>query len=448
MKNYKILVPIALIVIFLLSFYVLISQRIETNNRYEEALGMARTLRSEEIYTDAEKKYFEALKIKNTKELNLELAEFYVEAGLDRKALNHGALIIDKYPHDPIGYEFMISLYKDKKDFTACWITYEKMKKLKVSSDKVEEIMASIEYEFFFNCEFDDVTVFSSGLCPVCVEDKWGYVNENGGLQIPAKYVDVNAFSPVETAGVNDPIKNEIYFIDKDGNKKNSVPIKNVQKVGFKEDDVFSAFSNNSWSFYRLDYRAEDESGVKVAVADELFGGFTDASSLGNGMAACMKDSRWYLYDAEGNKITDKAFDDVVVDEKGLVFRNDRVFVQNGATYAMLDGSGNVVADGFTDARLFNDDTYAAVKKNDKWGFIDKDGNMVIDYQYDDARSFSNGFAAVEMDGKWGFINEDNTIVIDPQFYDAKDFNSSGAVFVKNGQLWQLLRLYKMNHKG
>jgi hypothetical protein len=101
----------------------------------------------------------------------------------------------------------------------------------------------------------------------------------------------------------------------------------------------------------------------------------------------------------------------------------------------------------FDDADLFaENDGYAAVKTNGKWGFVDKSGNMVIQSEYDNARSFSNGFAAVKVNGKWGFIDEDGNMVIEPQFEDAKYFTSKGTVFVKENGAWVMASLLKYNY--
>ena len=135
------------------------------------------------------------------------------------------------------------------------------------------------------------------------------------------------------------------------------------------------------------------------------------------------------------------------MDEKLVVFRNERLFVFDGAKYQMITSSGEIVGSGtYEDARIFNDATYAAVKIDGKWGFINKNGEVIITPQFDDARSFSNGLAAVQVDGLWGFINAQGEMVIEPQFEDARDFNSNGCVFVLTDSEWKLLRLYRTNH--
>lgn len=113
----------------------------------------------------------------------------------------------------------------------------------------------------------------------------------------------------------------------------------------------------------------------------------------------------------------------------------------------MIDAEGKKITDeAFEDARLFADTTYAAVKKNGKWGYIDNSGKWFIKPTYDEARSFSNGFAAVKIGDKWGFINSDKELCIECQFDDAKEFSDNGSVFVKEGEEWQFLMLYSYNH--
>ncbi len=446
MKNYKTIVPIVLVALYVLSIYMLISSRSDVRDQYEACLAEARTLKSEKIYVDAESKYREAMDIRDSKEINRELAEMFLEAGNNRKAFSQGETIVEKYPKEPDGYEFLVTAYNAQSDYTGCWIWYDKMVKRKVSSATVEETMATIENKYFFNCEYDDVGAYASGCCPVMIEGQWGYVDEKGNDVISTRYLEANAFSSNGTAGVKD-IKQEIYFIDKEGNKKNSVPVENVKKVGFREGDIFPAYDGKAWNFYELSYRKNDETQVNEAFAEKLFGDFTEATSAGNGIAAGLKDSRWNLYDLDGNAIMREPIDGVVVDEKGIVCRNERIFVEQGASYLMVDRKGNTVGSGYQDAKTFNDNTYAAVKQSGKWGFVDADGSMVIEPQYEDAHSFSNGYAAVKQNGKWGYIDSGNNMIIEPSFEDAKEFNTKGASFVKEKNVWKLLRLYKYNHE-
>ena len=113
----------------------------------------------------------------------------------------------------------------------------------------------------------------------------------------------------------------------------------------------------------------------------------------------------------------------------------------------MVDSEGKAVKGvSVEDSKGFTmPDSYAAVKKDGKWGFMDVNGKMVIEPQFEDARSFCNGYAAIAKDGEWGFINAKGTIVIEPQFAETKDF-SNGNVYVKRGEIWVLLKLYRDNY--
>lgn len=434
MKNYKIIVPVIIAGLFVLSVYFLFTQRADTNTKYDECLQAARSLTKEEIYVDAEKKYLEAQSIKDSKELKLEIAEFYLNAKQDKKAIGCGESIVESFPHETDGYEFLMKTYLEKKDYVSCWLIYDRSQKRKVQSDYLNETIEGIENEFFFNCDYEDVGVYGDGLCSVKVGDYWGFVNETGDQVIDAKFKAVSAFSGNDLAAVTD-IKGDSYFIDSAGNKKKSVSnIEKVEQIGFIEDDTFPVFDGKQWAFYDLE-------------GNKVFGDFSKTTSAGNGIAACVNDEKWSLFDIDGHQISDSTYESVVCDEKDIVIRNDRIFVQQDGKYLMVDSSANVISSNtYTSANLFNDSTYAAVENDGKWGYIDKNGNTVIDYQYEDARSFSNGYAAVKQNGAWGFINKDNKFIIQPQFSEAKDFNSKGAVFVKKDKMWKLLRLYKFNH--
>ena len=146
--------------------------------------------------------------------------------------------------------------------------------------------------------------------------------------------------------------------------------------------------------------------------------------------------------------INDKKYVDVVVDEKGVVYRNGVLFVKTENTYYMIDIEGNRIGkEEFKNAKLFGDKTYAAVEGEKGWYFIDNTGKQVFkDKYFQDARSFVNGYAAVKQDGYWGFIDMEGNIVIECTFDDAKDFNGSGSVLIKQEDAWRLLKLYSGNY--
>lgn len=432
MKNYKFIVPIVLVVLFVASIYMLYDVKSSTKQKYEQFLEVARENRELGVVVDAETAYQSALSVTPSLKLYVEIGEFYRDANQTKKAIDWGHNILTNYPKEVEGYEFLMNMYAERSDYAACFDLYDTFQKRKLASKEVDEIISGMEYEYFFNCEYVDVGIYSGGLCPVKLAEKWGYVDQTGKRIIDHKFLSAGYHSG-ELAPVVDT-DNIAYFIDGNGNKKKVVEdVEEVKELGLIENGLYSLFDGKTWGFYNDDSK-------------HVFGKYDEVSSIGNGIAAVKNGKKWALVDREGKDISGKTYDGVVMDEKGVVFRNDRIFVYDNLSYYMIDSSGKKMSDqSYEDARVFNDTTYAAVKIKGKWGFVDKEGKVVIEPEYEDARSFNNGFAAVKFAGKWGFINLEGEMAIECEFDDSKDFNGSGAVFVKQEDVWRLLRLFKYN---
>ena len=433
MKNYKFLVPLLLVVLFAASFYMLYDAKANELKQYNTYLESARTFREQDIRVDAESNYKNALGMKPSLELYLEIGEFYIETEQTKKAIDWGYTIIGVYPKEVSGYEYQMELLMNRKDYVACFDISNQFTKRGLSSSAMSEMMGEIEYTFYFNCEYQDVGIYSGGRCPVFVGGKWGYVDTTGNSCVPLKFTKVGAFSNELSPVVDD--EGKAYFIDPSGNKKFVIlNVENVAELGLIENGIYSLYNGSTWGFYDQEYK-------------HLFGEYQEVSAIGNGIAAVKKDGKWSLINREGKDLTGKTYESVAMDEKLVVYRNDRLFVSDGSGYQMIDSTGKVISDTkYQAVHIFNDTTYAAVMLNGKWGFIDSTGKMVIEPQYEDARSFANGYAAVKKDGKWGFINTEGKMVIEPQFENAKDFNDHGCVFVIRNDGWELLRLYKYNY--
>lgn len=432
MKNYKFLVPLVLIVLFGASLYMLYDTKASTLKKYEEHLSAARTFREQDVRVDAEASYKNALNINPSLELYIEIGEFYKETKQSKQAIKWGDTILNAYPKEPQAYEFQIGLFVEQKDFVSCFKLADEFSKRGLNSEIVSDYISKYEYEYFFNGEYLDVGVFSGGMCSVLTGNKWGYIDNVGEKVIDTKFDKVGAFSgglaPVIDAD------GDAYYIDSKGNKKFVVlDVENVEEVGFIENGIYSVYNGDTWGFYDQEYNL-------------LYGGYQEVSSIGNGVIAVKKDDKWSLINRDGNDLTGKTYEVVAMDEKLIVYRNDRVFVNDGTGYQMIDSTGTSYGEKFEDVHIFNDTTYAAVKLDGKWGFVNADGEIIIKPQYQDAHSFANGYAAVMKDYVWGFIDMEGRMVIEPQFREAKDFNDHGGVFVIKSDDWELLRLYKNNY--
>ncbi|MDR2616176.1 MAG: WG repeat-containing protein [Oscillospiraceae bacterium] len=433
MKHYRLLVPIALAALFAVSVYTAFDANGRTEKEYEDTLAAARLYAGQGIVVDAAESYGRALGIKNSFGLQMEIAAFYKDSGELDMAVNWGNAMLGTYPDSPEVYAYLMDIYAEAKDYTACFKLADTMKKRGLPTDAIDGVMNEIEYSYTFHGSYEDVSVFGGGYCAVMSRGRWGFVNEAGKRVVKSRFAEVGAFRQDLAPVLDGDMK--AYFIDPEGNKKRTaLGVENVAKLGTIEDGVYTLFDGETWGLYDGENKL-------------ITGGYDEASSFMNGVAAVKKDGVWRLIGRDGVALAEDVYDGFARDEKGVVYRNDRLFALENGGYYLIDTTGKRLSETkFEDARLFNDSTYAAVKSGGKWGFIDSEGEYVIAPEYDGARSFSNGFAAVRIEGKWGFIDAENRLALQNIFEDAKDFNALGCVFVRTGENWELLKLYKFNH--
>ncbi len=116
--------------------------------------------------------------------------------------------------------------------------------------------------------------------------------------------------------------------------------------------------------------------------------------------------------------------------------------VESGGKYGYTDWQEEVViAPVWDEAKYFNDEGLARVKRDDKWGWINRQGQVVIDPQWDDAVDFDEmGLAQVRTgdhrSGKSGWINCRGVVVIDLQYDTADRFDVAGMAKVQLGGEW------------
>lgn len=435
MKNYKLLVPVVLIVLFVLGVYMTGSSHAEDERQYSQYVEDARKYASQGIEIYAEENYQKAYEMRPSLELCLEIANFYGDVVKDdNKIAEWGEIGLNAYPKEAKAYEFLMEFHLEHKDYMAFFELYHDMLNRHVTSETADAFYQSVKYEYYFQGEYDEVSAFGNNLAPVRRNETWGYSNSKGKKKIGTVYTYAGVFNqgmaPVIDAAGNG------FFIDTNGNKVFLADTEEkVAGLGVMSSaGIYAVNNGEEWNYYNKEGKL-------------IMGGFTEASTMANGLAACKKGDGWQIYNTSGTLQTETVYDDVLADEKQVVYRNDRLFVQLGDSYKMMDASGSQIgADTYEDAKIFYEDTYAAVKKDGKWGFVDKDGQWFIEPMYENARSFSNGYAAVQMDDQWGFINLDRELCIPCEFMDARDFTANGTVFVQKGLNWSVLLLYQNNY--
>ncbi|WP_282925729.1 WG repeat-containing protein [Helcococcus kunzii] len=427
MNNYKKLVPAGLIIMFALSVFYFFNEKANLEKKYINTVAEARELRKEKVDVDSINSYHEALDMKKTPEIYIELAEYYKELEKKDEAISIGENLNRDFPKEVKGYEFLVNLYAKEKDYTNMFATYEEFKSRKLSSKAIEEIYTKNEYVYQINELMNEVKVPSNGLVAFREGDKWGYMDKSLKATITSKYKYTDLFrnnrAYVTTAS------DEHYYIDKKGEKRHDLMnIEGIEKAGVISVKGFTAKTKEGWNIYDL-------SNNKMA------GPFDEVSNVENSLIVATKDGKTKIYNLDNKKAYDIE-GEIINNEYNMPIENDRIFSKVGDKVNLYDSEGKLIAEGFEDAKPFITNG-AAVKKNGKWGFINFDGEVVIEYQYEDAKSLSNSHAAVKKGGKWGYINTKNEMVIPAQFEEASNMTNDGILIVKLDGRWNLISLYK-----
>lgn len=442
MKNYRKLVPIVLIALLILSWYKLLSDKIAISSEYDTYIQQARKYAEQGITKYAMENYNLALAMNDNIELYVEIAEYYKGQGKFEEFLAWGEQAMGAFPTDARGYDIALEANYLRKDYESCYDVLKMAEKRGVTSNYIKETSNEIAYVYHMDYStYDDVAIYSNNYCAVQSDGLWGFVDRYGKLRVACRYLEVGAYTQINFVSVINS-DNEVYFIDKSGSKVLVMP-DDVKKAGLLVD--------NTIAVEKIDgkYTYLNQDGQPVIVSENVPVTFDYASTMNYGVAAVKQGDVWSIINNEGKQIIDKEYKEVVLDEKGIAYRNERLFVkENDNHYIMIDANGKQIGDlKFEEAKLFGSGNYAAVKINGKWAFVDVNGKLISDKTYENARSFANGLAAVCIDEKWGFIDENENLVIENVYDDARDFNEKGSCFVKKGDSWQLLKLYRLNRE-
>ena len=110
MKNYRFLIPVLIIFAYVGSIFYLHSTREKKEIQYNEYIEIARENRKNDIPVVADENYLLALNMKESLELRIEIGEFYYEINDNKKAVDWGYQLLDKYSKDPNAYEYMADI--------------------------------------------------------------------------------------------------------------------------------------------------------------------------------------------------------------------------------------------------------------------------------------------------------------------------------------------------
>ncbi len=201
----------------------------------------------------------------------------------------------------------------------------------------------------------NDEILFKNGLLNVCVDDKWGYINQKGEYVIDPKFDDAEAFydgmAEVEIDG-------KVGYISEKGDY-----IINPQfdSIGYFSEDVAYAKSGNIYGYI-------NKKGEYIINPQ-----FDDVSKFQEGLAAVKSGDKWGYIDKKGKYVINPQFDEAAV------FSNGLAAVKSGGQCGYINKKGEYkINPQYLIAYSFESDGYAIVlNKNKKYEIINKDGKSM-----------------------------------------------------------------------
>lgn len=234
---------------------------------------------------------------------------------------------------------------------------------------------------------------FKEGLLAVNLNNKWGFIDENGRQVIPVKYYNyVGNFSEgLAVARLN----SKQGFIDKTGKKV--IPFKYEYARGFSEGLAAVRLGSR--------YGFINKSGEEVVPFK-----YDDAWEFSGGLAAVKFKDKWGFIDKTGREVVLFKYD------QAFPFSEDLALVELNNKHGFIDKTGREVVPLKYDGAIAFYGGLAGIQLNNKWGFIGRKGKEVVLPKYDDIKPFYGGIAQVELNGKYGFIGENGEEWIPPKY--------------------------------
>ena len=222
--------------------------------------------------------------------------------------------------------------------------------------------------------QFDETGGFSDGLAAVRIGTKFGYINTNGMVVIAPQFDYAGPFRDGR-AGV---------------------------QLCCRPDNP----GQNRWGF--IDGAGKFVSSPEFGWAGNFSGGLAPVASA---------DRRATLANPSGNSVVAGKF----------------------AAYGLANRSGKVVIAGILLTGAFTAGL-APAHSGEKAGYIDRAGKWVIDPQFEEAQSFADGLAPVTVGGRTGYIDQKGQFVVNPQYDFGDEFHEGYARFLTGSTMLQNTR--------
>jgi hypothetical protein len=258
------------------------------------------------------------------------------------------------------------------------------------------------------DCSPDAFKNFHNGRALVKIIDKWGYINTEGKLIIPAKYKKLTHFKN-DRAFVMDEEKN-IYLINPQGEE---IDLNELKLDNFKEfsKGLARVVVNGKWGFINT------EGKMAIEAKYEKVGNFQNGLAwvrLGKGKTGYIN--------KQGEIVVDPVYDAV----KDFDPASGLALVKAKKEWFYIDKDRREYRFDIYKFNDFSEGLLRADKSSDrgKYGFLNSKGEWVIEPKFESADDFKSGICRVKENGLWGVINTEGEYIIEPKYDRLEEFKS------------------------
>ncbi|MES2558939.1 MAG: WG repeat-containing protein [Bacteroidota bacterium] len=265
---------------------------------------------------------------------------------------------------------------------------------------------------------------------PVEIKYKWGYMDAEGRLVLPATFDYADEF--YEGLAVV-AVRNLPCVINEKGLRIIDTGL--YQHISHFSQGLAAAMDFSGRKFYI------NTKGYKVITLPE---DIYESRTFSEGIAVVSKKHeehvtkfgrdistlgyRFAYINMRGELVSEYVFEDA----DDIV--NGYARFRQGTKFGLINTKGEIVIKPtYNNIGNFNSGL-AVVDVDGKYGYINTEGILVIKPQFEYAYDFTEGLAGVWMKGKYGFINKEGTITIQPTFDQIKPFAEGKAAAMKDGK--------------
>jgi hypothetical protein len=300
-------------------------------------------------------------------------------------------------------------------------------------------LVSTATLKWLINPQYEELAGRREGMIGYKTENKWGIMNKEGNIIIPAKYDNIQDFYD----GITVLVKNNKYgYADNSG----------ILITGLIYDGSWGNHFVNGFAFVcqGIGCGYIDKSGKEVTALKYTWGDSWNPNEFSkDGFAAVKYKGKWGYINTKGETVIKHQFDQAFPFTNGIAAVNigGEMKSTGGITLKLVGGKwGYINKEGkevlkikYQDVGRYFTDGMGQVKINGKWGFVNEEGDFVIKPKYDDVpyfsySSFSVGMIAVRLNGKWGFIDKKGNTVIDFIYDDAFNFKDGKAEVILKGE--------------